>query len=984
MAVSPLKSLRRLPLSLAAAAVLAATPAFTAAQETDAVVQTTADNLRVEGTTAYTWPEGSGDVLLLEGPVTITAGDAVLTSDAATIWLDTVDGAVTAQVALLGNAAAKTPQATRRGGQLLVRLNVRQGVRLVAEDRLMINADQSVIYTAAANLRQAVTGETPPVAEGPRRPARPRPVARESFSFNAESIETRPTEDGGTALILSDGVFMLRTAPNGDITELQGERAVLYTTLADLTEMADLQGEEAANAIESAYLEGDVRVRFTPAAVQPRVNRRVDRTLAEQSLEAERVFYDFKSDKAVLTEAVLRTIEPRLNLPVTVRAETLRQLSNGEFEAERAELSTSRFAVPDYSINASKIYVRTESTGNPELGDRTRFRADNLTVRAFGKPFIYLPRAGGSVDERNSPLEQIALEGSDNFGFGILTRWGVFETFGGDPPPGVDASYRLDYFTERGPAVGFDFSYQGGSINTAGDPTSFEGDITAYGVFDEGVDDLGSSRGKIEQDGFRGLALLEHQHYFASDWQGQLRIGVSSDETFIEEWYERTWRDGLPTNASFYAKRQRGTEALTVLAETPTTDFVTTSGQIQENFDVIRAPEVGYFRTADAIGDRATFFSENRIGGVQFEPSEADLVTDLGFSRSDPDADIDPRFPGVPGQGFTGVDDNYAGRLDFRQQFDLPLAAGPVKFVPYIVGRLTAYSDSPNDDNLFRFLGAAGVRLSMSLVKTDNTARSEFLDINRIRHIVEPHLHVFGSLASEDREDAPIYDTETDDYQALNALSVGVRQRWQTKRGAPGRERNVDFLVLNTSVDFFDEEEDYREVDSVLTNLTTDGFRGAFFETRPENSIPRDTFNADLLWRVSDTTVILADASHNIEEGALATGAIGFAAQRGQRLSYFVGVRYIGEINTAISTIYGTYALGDKYTLDGGITIDFSEGESRTIDIGINRNLDRLVIGFRAFFDEVDDEGGFRFTLFPKGIGYGIDTLDLQNATGRR
>ncbi|MEM6313221.1 MAG: hypothetical protein AAF743_03995, partial [Planctomycetota bacterium] len=333
---------------------------------------------------------------------------------------------------------------------------------------------------------------------------------------------------------------------------------------------------------------------------------------------------------------------------------------------------------------------------------------------------------------------------------------------------------------------------------------------------------------------------------------------------------------------------------------------------------------------------------------------------------------------------FTGGNDDYQGRGDFRQQIDFPFAAGPIKLVPYIVGRITGYTESPDDDSVLRALGAIGARVSMAFVKTDNGVRSELFDLNRVRHIFEPHLHVFASASNEDRADVFVFDTETDDYQALQAVSLGLSQRWQTKRGSAGRERSVDFLILNTSVDLFDEEEDYRTVDNVLTTITTNGFRGAFFDTRPENSIARNSVNADMLWRVSDTTVVLADASHNLDESAFATGALGFAAQRGQRLSYFVGVRYIGEINTAISTLYGTYELGDKYTLDGGVTLDLTNGESRTFDIGINRSFDRVVLGFRGFFDQVDDEGGFRITLFPKGIGYGIDTLDLQNASGRR
>lgn len=972
---------------LAVGATLLGMPA--AAQTTaptPAVAQTVADHLRIEGDTAYTWREGERDVLVLEGPIRVTAGQTTMTASAATVWLNATADGVSAEIALLGDAVASTPEATRRGGQLFVRLAVRQGVALVAENRFATDAAQSRLYVAGSALREAVTGEvTPSVEEAPRAP-RPMAAQRETLSFSAERIETRPVDGGGTALVLTGSVFVLRDDANGDLTEFQGERAVLFTTLQDLNELTELEGERAADVIESVYLEGDVRVRYTPNDVQPRVNRRVNRVSVEQSLEAERVFYDFTTGKAVLTEAVLRTTEPRQNLPVTLRAETIRQISRGEFEAEQAELSTSRFALPEYSINASRIYVRNEAATREGAPDRLRFNAENLSVRTLGVPFFYLPRTGGAFDKRAIPLEQFGVETSRNFGVGVLSRWGLFETFGSEPPRGVDASYRVDYFSERGPALGLDFSYEGGGINTAGDPTTYFGDITAYGTYDEGEDDLGRRRGRIEHDGdFRGMALFEHQHFFPSDWQLQLRLGGVSDETFLEEWFERQWREGLPTDFSAYAKRQQENEALTLLVQTPTTDFVTQSEQIAENFDTRRLPEAGYFRTAEGLGTNVTFYSENRVGVLEFVPSEADPATDLGFNRTDSDADIDPRYRGVPAEGFTGIDDDPVVRADLRQQFDFPFAAGSLKLVPYVVARVTGYSDNPDDDAIARLLGGVGFRASTAFVRQFDGVQNEIFDLNRLRHIIEPHLHAFASAVTDERDDAFIYDTEVDDYQSFQVLQLGVRQRWQTKRGAADRLRSVDFLTTDVSVDLFHDAEDYREPDGpFFSGISTNGFRGVMLQTRPENSIPRSSVNGDVLWRVSDTTVVLFDASHNLEENQLATAAVGFAAQRGERLSYFLGTRYIGEINSAILSLYGTYRVGDKYTLDGGVSVDLSNEESRTLDIGINRDFDRTVLGVRAYYDQVTDESGIRFTLFPKGLGYGIDTLDYQNASGRR
>jgi hypothetical protein len=37
----------------------------------------------------------------------------------------------------------------------------------------------------------------------------------------------------------------------------------------------------------------------------------------------------------------------------------------------------------------------------------------------------------------------------------------------------------------------------------------------------------------------------------------------------------------------------------------------------------------------------------------------------------------------------------------------------------------------------------------------------------------------------------------------ISAASMGLRQRWQTKRGGPGNERSVDFFSLNVNATYY-------------------------------------------------------------------------------------------------------------------------------------------------------------------------------------
>jgi len=62
-------------------------------------------------------------------------------------------------------------------------------------------------------------------------------------------------------------------------------------------------------------------------------------------------------------------------------------------------------------------------------------------------------------------------------------------------------------------------------------------------------------------------------------------------------------------------------------------------------------------------------------------------------------------LPGIPSIGQTGFTSEHVIRGDFRQEIDYPVQIDRFKVSPYVVGRLTSYSESvdggyqlPNDD----------------------------------------------------------------------------------------------------------------------------------------------------------------------------------------------------------------------------------------------------------------------------------------------
>jgi lipopolysaccharide export system protein LptA len=966
-----------------------ASPAFSAPPAVISQAQPPAQSLVITAKAASTWTDGADGVVQLDGPVTIELDRTKLTADQAVVWLrETHDGQTGEQavsVALLGNAVLQTPNATRSGDRLLVTGRVNGPIRISAESRLARDLHDTKTYADALVLREQTEGELgarPAVLERPATAPTTNPSAstkpsREKTPIHAHADHTEDvvSRDGKIALELTGNVVITRTEPSGQYLEMQADRAVVFTRLTrlrDIGNMKEIRGIE--EAISSAYLEGDVRVTVIPAQDNK----------GEQRLQANRVYYEFLNDRAVLTDAVIHSFDPQINIPIIVRAETVRQLSIGEYTANKAELTTSGFAVPSYSIRTDKAYVRQEATGDPRYGTRTEFTAHDVTLRAFELPFFYLPVASGTMTERGSVLRGLEVGNNNNYGTSIRTRWGLLETFGVLPPPDLDASYVVDYYSLRGPALGLDADYSGGVVSeTTKKAWNFKGDFRSYILTDDtGVDDLGGHRADVTPpDTFRGMVRWEHQQYFPDDWQLQLRTAWISDATFEEEWFQDQFNDGLPMETSLYLKRQKQTEAITFLASIQPNNFVTTADLEQEQFEVEKLPELGYHRIGDSLfDDHATFFSDNTISRNSFNVSGTSLG-DQGYRFA---RNVKPGQPSLGLAGATGnagppiVPQTWTNRADLRQEIDFPFSVGEVHVLPYLSGRYIGYSDTP--DYLIpneaatngggaanRVMGTAGVRFNTQFWSIDNGAQSDLFDVHRVRHIIEPEVHLFTSATNLDPSDLFIYDENVDDIHGINAVQLALRQRWQTKRGGPGRQRTVDFLTLNVEVNMFSDQPPAAE-------LNPAGFRGLFFASTPEFSIPRNSINADATWRMSDTTIMLADMQYNLDEQTLATGSIGLIAQRGERTTYYLGMRYIEDLSSAIGTIAANYQMTPKYSIGFRESFNFAEQVGVYSAISFQRRFDRFSCLLSVYNDTTDNQSGFNFGFYPEGLGAGAST----------
>jgi hypothetical protein len=965
-----------------------------------AVAPSITDSFRIAGDRATSWSAGRTRVVLVEGDVKLTAdaGSTTLSARQAVLWITPSLDLRTyrVEVALLGDASVKRGDVVREGGEIFVTAVSRPDIQVTAGNLLERDRSNEDVYARAAALRTAPPSEpaavaqtapafgvpatAPTTAPAGKRGATTRPAS--PVTFQSDRAEVTATPDGKLAIVLSGKVLLFQTRENGDRVQLQADSAVLFTSLVDVPgkiAAGTLKDIDPARDIEAAYLEGDARISFTPQ----------DDKRSEQRLRASRLLYDFKSDRALLTDAVFQTTDVRTQLPLVVRAGKIRRTATDTYEARHAQFSTSSFAKPQFTLGASKVTIRQEPSADPREGTRTTYDADNVTFRTFDVPWFYLPVVAGSMTERGGALRSIGSNSATGFGFGVQTKWGLFETLGVVPPRNTDASYNLDYYSARGFAGGIDGTYRG-TISSEDErlPSTYEGSLQSYFARDFGTDRLGGKRRRIEwDDDFRGRATWKHQQFFADDFQLQLQLGYATDATFREEWFENEFNNGLPIDNSIYLKKQSDNEVLSFYANYDVVNVATTADELQErvvNPDgnlstlyVQRLPELQYHRIGQEIGDSVTWHSNNSIAALRFSQSRANFngggPNDLGFRKTN--------GPGVPSYGYTGYSGDETYRVDLRQEWSLPLDVGNVRAVPFAMLRYTGASESPDSTGTDRLMAGVGLRTSTTFWKTYDDVKSELFDVNRVRHIVEPQVNLFASAATADRNDFYIYDEGIDGVSDIQAAQFVLKQKWQTKRGAPDRQRTVDFVTLDVGANAFANKppEPGESLNGEL--LTGKNFRGQYFSSLPEASQARPGLFANFLWRISDTTALLSDANWNVDEGTLATTSAGFSVQRDPRMRYYLGVRYIGEVNNTIATFAMNYQISAKYSLSVVQSLRLDDVQNQVTSVTLNRQFEQFTFSVQTFYDPIDDTSGISFSFVPTGLSRGISTDELGIGT---
>jgi hypothetical protein len=726
--------------------------------------------------------------------------------------------------------------------------------------------------------------------------------------------------------------------------------------MGNLADASTLEAMQAGQGPLEFYLEGNI------------VFRQGDRVIY-----ADRMYYDLRGRRGVVLNAEMLTPVPQYQGLLRLKAEVLQQVNQQRYEAYNAALTSSRIGIPRYWFQTQNVAVDDVQTpvvdpltnqpliapnGELQVEHQMLATAQNNTIYLAGLPVFYWPTIATDLTEPTYSVSNVRLKNDRVFGTGAMVDWNLYQLLGiENRPPGSDWTLSTDYFNLRGPALGTNYKYQGETL--FGVPGRYYGFLDAYAVYDEGTDNLGREwRNLAIPRPERGRLYGQHRQYLPGEWQLTGEVGLVSDRNFLEQWFELEWDTFKDQTTTLDLHRIFGNSSLEITGEVRPNGFVT---------DTQWLPRLDHFLLGQSLlFDRLTWHEHTSVGYGQMlvaspptDPAQVAVISPLPWEAQ------------VEG-----------ARAATRHELDLPLEAGPLKVVPYVLGEAAYWGEDLTGNPLTRGYFQSGVKASLPIWRADPGAQSELFNLNGLAHKVTFEADAFFADASADLSQLPLYDRLDDNateftrrqmavrtfgqpagtfvptrfderFFALRSnlqgsvtspveiaddmmqVRLGLNNRWQTKRGIAGQQRIIDWIVL--------------DVDLVLfPNSARDNFGAAL-----------GLVDYDFRWHVGDRFTLLSDGFYDGFDQGLRQVTVGALMSRPEHGSLYLGFRSTeGPITSEVVTGSVSYRMSEKWIATAGATWDFSEagnigqnvsltriGESFLVRVGFNYDASRNNFG---------------------------------------
>jgi len=954
----------------------------------------------IRAASATHWKQGQYDVYVLRGDLQIKQGDTIATAPEAVLWLDRAEpytGRASKVIAYLegpqgsvrvdfgrkgdphsfGGRAAQSVVDRSWLGWFYTQAGIELSVPVPTEEpqvkpaifeRGLEARDPARFDVKPAQLirqEELVAPVGTPVAPQGRR-VRFFPRSGGRWSLNAtpdpNSDELVITGTSGMQIVI-DGVEELGTV------SIETDRFVIWTSKAGL---AGAQGQEMElrDRPLELYLEGNI------------VFRQGDRVIY-----ADRLYYNVRTEAGIVLRAEMLTPVPSYQGLLRVKADVLQQVNRQQFQAYNAAMTSSRIGVPRYWFQSENINVIdvqqpavdpltglpavNPANGEPQVEHRYLATARNNYIYFFETPVLYWPVIATDLTSPTYYVDNLRIKSDQVFGQQFLLDLDLYQLLGiQDPAQGTKWTLSTDYLSERGFALGTNYKYEGQTLY--GLPGAYRGMIDAWGLNDDGVDNLGRDRREvIPEADFRGRILGNHRQYLSNDFQLTAEIGLISDRNFLEQYYELEWDTFKDQNTGFELKQFIANSSWSIVGDVRLNDFFTQTQGLR----------VDHFTLGQSfLFDRLTWHEHSSVGYADLQVASTPTnAVDLAKFQLLPWE--------VPASG---------ARAFTRQEVDLPVDVGPIKIVPYLLGEAAYWGSDINDESTSRLYGQGGIRASLPMWTADSTIQSELLNLNGLAHKVTWEADYFYARSNIAVDQLPGYDPLDDDsteafrrrmlfntfgltagdqipqqfdarYFALRRnlqgsvaspvteiaddlteLRLGVKQRWQTKRGLPGQERIIDWMVL--------------DVDAVLFPQAD---RDNFGEVL-------GLVDYDFQWHVGDRLTFLSDGFFDLFDQGLKQVTVGALLSRPEAGNLYIGARSTeGPVSSNVIVASTSYRMSEKWIATAGATFDLSEAGNLGQNVAFTRVGESFLIKVGFNYDASRDNFGVAFGLEPRFLPTG-------------
>ncbi|MBA4063567.1 MAG: hypothetical protein C0501_07595 [Isosphaera sp.] len=827
-------------------------------------------------------------------------------------------------------------------------------------------------------------GELIPVPQGRDRAYR---FTRRYGTPNTLTSELLP--DGVRRFVFTGGVIVNVTGEGGAEVEFATDDAVVWVRGLAVDNIGNGFRTAGGRTEVEVYLAGNVVVRTRASDGTP------------QTVRAAQVYYDVERSRAVALAATLEFRPGPAPDPLRLRGGEVRRLDpeNWEvlgatfdssklpsdpgllLEARRATLSTRRVQLR----NIFGLPYRDLRTGEYVEGDEQLVTAFGAVPRVAGVPLFYLPRVRTDATDPLGPF--VGFSGGQNriFGTQVYTTFDLFDLLAVKPPPGQKWRLNADYLSERGPALGTDYTY---NLPPAGPGLAgTAGLVKLYGIKDRsGVDILGGFRGvEPVPPEYRGRALLRHQQEFLDGLSFQGQAAYLSDKNFFEQYYKQEFDLGPNQETFAYLSGQRGNLGL--------------AGLLSYRLDRPWEPQTQWLPRVDGYAIGQTFLDDRLVYSAS---------ANAGYARAR--TAEQPPFPVLTTD--RSVD---TARFDVLQELSVPFALGPVKVVPYGTVDLAAYTEDLTGDAVGRVWGGGGARATLPASRLYEGVASDLLNVRGLYHKAVFGANYLYARTNTPFTELPLLDrlnddatdrafrnivpfqpqlvpgpdgvrlatagdptslfnpqrylvrrgvtTRRDTLDDINVLQLDTRHRFQTKRGYPGLEHTVDLATVAASVSFFPEP-----------GRDNFGNPFAFLEY-------------DAVYNVGDRTALVTSGWVDPFDGGVRYYSVGAFLNRPDRTSFYAGYRHTDPLNSrAVSGSVG-YQLSRRYFLAAGVSYDFGINQALSNSFTLTRTGTDLTVSLGVTYNALVNNLGVQFLVTPNLVAAlapgRITGTQLQGAGGR-